>query len=238
MDQITKKENTTAQEASSKENKFTWSQLAERLSFGRMELHEAQTLIVHNIDPSDFLSLVEETDPAGRLRIFVEIMQRQSLEVSFEGSVVLGAFDISDSSWTLTPGEGKYLQISSRPSTMRKTIVELVSFLKKLPQGQAWAFKPFQRLFIEELSSDAMFTYYQHCQENSELTSQESEQDLLFTSSCDTLAKESLILKVYGVNAAQVNRNIDTSAGGILFSPESNAEFKQPRIIIGLVANT
>ena len=235
------KQNTSVQvveeKDSSKELRVTLSQLAEMLiQQGKIELNEGQTVVIQHMDSSDLLTAVEESEPTKQLGVLVEMMGRFSLEIRLEGSIALGPFNLADHSWTLAPGNSGTLRILAKPSTVRKPLSEIVSFLKKLPVGQALVLKPFQELFLEEISANEMFNYYQHCQENQDPVSREKEQDSLFIKSCETLANTNLLLKVYGLNAAQIDRNIDTGAGGISFKPVGNNELTSPRIVVGLVA--
>jgi len=229
----------TLPQETKEEIRLTWQQLAETLSKdGKLELGGEKTLIIHQMDGSDFLSLVEEPEATERLKIFVEIMKRFSLELSFEGSVALGPFNLPDHSWNVTAGQNGFLRILAKPLTVRKSIGEIVSFLSKLPIGQALVLKPYQELFIEEIPSDAMFNYYQKCQQENDPVLREKGQDEMFMAGSSALKEKSLALKVYGLNAKQVDRAIDAGAGGILFKPEGSAELKEPRIVVGLVAKT
>ena len=228
---------TLEEKASVKELRVTSSQLADMLiQEGKIELNEGQSLVIQHMDSSDLLTAVEESEPTKQLGVLVEMMSRFSLEIRLEGSIALGPFNLADHSWTLSPGNSGLLRILAKPSTVRKPLSEIVSFLKKLPVGQALVLKPFQELFLEEISANEMFNYYQHCQENQDPISREKEQDSLFIKSCEALAETNLLLKVYGLNAAQIDRNIDTGAGGISFKPVSSSEFTSPRIVVGLVA--
>jgi hypothetical protein len=225
------------QEEAGKEIRVTLQEMASKLSLDRVwELQTGSTLTVYQMDSSDFMSAVEEGEPAERLKFLVELMKRFSLDIAFEGSIALGPFNLADHSWSFTPGNSGSLRIMAKPTTMRKSLSEIVSFLTKLPVGQALVLKPCQELFIEELSADAMLNYYEHCQEHQDTASREKGQDAMFLQSCPLLEEKGLLLKVYGLNAMQIDRNIDASAGGILFRPVGNAELKDPRVVVGLIA--
>jgi hypothetical protein len=231
------KDKTTALQEAAKEIRLTATELASKLMQNPVfEIQTGESLVIHQMDSADFISAVEETEPADRLKLLVESMKRFSLEISFEGSVALGPFNLADHSWTLTAGNSGSLRIMTKPLTVRKSLAEMVSFLSKLPVGQAMVLKPFQELFLEDLSADAMFNYYQHCQETQDAASREKGQDLMFAQSCAELDAKNLTLKVYGLNALQIDRNIDASSGGILFKPVGNAKMQEPRVVIGLVA--
>src|SRR3990167_7364140 len=191
------------QTTQTKELRLTWSELATTLMRdSKIELSEGQSLIIHQIDTNDFMSAVEELEPGRRLAVFVEIMRRFALEVGFEGSLTLGAFNLADHSWTLTSGNSRFVRITAQPITLRKPIIEIVSFLSKLPLGQALALKPFQKLFIEDLSADRLLDYYQSCQGDNNLAAQEQKQDELFMASCPMLTEKNLSLRIYGLGAA------------------------------------
>ncbi|MBM3197686.1 MAG: hypothetical protein FJZ58_00325 [Chlamydiae bacterium] len=224
-------------EQTTQELKVTWTELASLLTKeGNLDLREGHSLIIHQIDTNDLISVVEESEPAKRLSLLIEVMKRFSLEVGFEGSLNLGPFNLSDHSWTLTPGNTNFVRIVARPLTVRKNITELVSFLCKLPVGQALVLKPNQKLFLEDLPNDALISYYQTCQASKDLREQEQEQDALFCKSCPELEEKNLLLKIYGLQVSQINRNIDTNAEGILFIPVGGEERKEPRLVLGLVA--
>ena len=224
-------------EQTTQELKVTWAELATLLAKdSKVELREGQSLIIHQIDTNDFLSIVEETDPSKRLGLLIEVLRRFSLEIGLEGSLNLGPFNLTDHSWTLTPGNTHFVRITAQPVIVRKSLSELVSFLSKLPLGQALVLKPFQKLFIEDLPTDAMLDYYQTCQASKETAVQEREQDALFCKSCKELEEKNLLLKIYGLKAAQINRNIDTNSEGILFVPTGNEELTEPRLVVGLIA--
>lgn len=227
----------TLQEEQTKEIRMTWTELASKLLQSPIfELQNGESLVVHRMDSSDFISAVEQAEPVERLKLFAEIMKRFSIDISFEGSIALGPFNLADHSWSLSPGNSGTFRIIAKPIPVRKTLSEIISFLSKLPVGQALVLKPFQELFLEELSADAMLNYYQYCQENQEPSAREKGQDEMFNQSNKLLAEKNLLLKVYGLNAMQVDRNIDSNAGGILFRPVGNSELKEPRVVIGLVA--
>jgi len=227
--------NTTLQEEK-KQVRLSWQELANTLLQERsIKIASDQTLIVHQIDPSDFLSLVEENNAQAKVQLFASMLRRFSMEISFEGLITLGSFNLSDYSWQMTPGEKGFIQIHAKPATMRKPLAEVISFLSKLPVGQAIVLRAQQDLFLEEISSDAMFDYYQHCQNDSDPLAREAGQDQMFVASSPQLQESGRLLKIYGLNAKQVNRTIDAGAGGVLFTPIGNEEFKEPRLVLGLI---
>ena len=228
---------TLVQEKEIKEIKLTWQELADKLlQNGSLGLQTGQTLIIHQIDITDFLTLVEEPLAPEKVKKFAEIMKRFFLDISFEGSLALGPFQLADQSWNLTCGASGSLRIMAKPLAVRKSLQEIVSFLSKIPVGQALVLKPNQDLFLEEVSADAMFNYYQHCQDEVDPIAREKGQDAMFASSNALLVEKNLLLKIYGLNTKQVDRTIDAAAGGILFKPVGSVELKEPRIVIGLIA--
>lgn len=237
MDQSNKTLPATTAQEEIKEIKLTWQELSEKLlQQGYIEIQTGQTLVIHQIDITDFLSLVEEPLAPEKVKIFAEIMKRFFLDISFEGSLALGPFQLADQSWNLTCGNSGSLRITAKPLAVRKSLQEIVSFLSKIPVGQALVLKPTQELFLEEVSADAMFNYYQHCQDETDPVAREKGQDVMFASSSPLLTEKNLLLKIYGLNTKQVDRTIDAAAGGILFKPVGSPELKEPRIVIGLIA--
>ncbi len=236
MDQINKALPVSViQEEEVKEIRLTWQGLADKLlQQGSLEIQTGQTLIIHQIDITDFLSLVEEPLAPEKVKLFTEIMKRFFLELSFDGSLALGPFQLADQSWNLTCGNSGSLRITAKPLTVRKSLQEVVSFLLKLPVGQALVLKSTQDLFLEEVSADAMFNYYQHCQDETDPVAREKGQDTMFASSSPLLVEKNLLLKIYGLNTKQVDRTIDAAAGGILFKPVGSSD-KEPKIVIGLI---
>jgi len=184
---------------------------------GKFELTSSEMLVLSNMDLTDFLEAVAITDLSKRLQVLGKIFSRFSLEISLEGSVALGEFNIGDHSWNLSAGASGSMVIKARPILLRKSVNDLVSFLNMLPVGQGFVLKPSQDLLLEGLTSDSMLDYYKLCQENEDAAARERGQDELFAKNCQTLSLKGLVLKIYGVNAKQVDRGIDVNAGGILF---------------------
>lgn len=231
MSEVTKPETVTGEQV-----RFTAQQLAETLlKEGFLQIQPEQTLIVQQIELSDFLSLVEEVDVTKKLTMFSEILKRFSVEIGWEGSMEIGAFNLPDQSWSFKPGASGFLRLHAKPALMKKSLKEIVSFLLKLPEGQALLLKPRQNLFLEGISADAMLDYYQHCQDESDPVAREKGQDEMFSSSHSLLAEKNMTLKVYGLNAKQVDRTIDAGSGGMLFTPVGSDELKEPAIVVGLV---
>lgn len=231
-------ENESSLAVSEKEIKLTPVQLADLLTQNQtFELQAGKRLVIHGIDPNDFLNAVTASDHTKRLQVLQFILSRYSLDIAFEGSITLGEFNISEFSWNLSAGASGSLRILSKPSVLRRSIGEIVAFLNMLPVGQAFILSPRQDLLLSGLSSDAMLDYYQFCQEHQDGKAREKEQDALFKKACSMLDLKGLHLKVYGLNAAQVDRAIDVNAGGILFRAVGSEEKTSPALVLALLSS-
>lgn len=219
------------------EVRLTPMQLAEILSKeGRFELTSNKVLILSQMDVSDFLTAVTTTDLTKRLQVLARVLSRFSLDITLEGSVTLGEFNIADHSWSMAAGTSGSMQIKAKPSLVRRSVSEIVSFLNMLPVGQGFVLKASQDLLLEGLSSDSMLDYYKYCQDNEDAKAREQEQDALFEKNCQTLPLKGLSLKIYGLNAAQVDRGIDVNAGGILFHTVPAQESEKSAIVVVLLS--
>lgn len=199
------------------------------------ELTDGKKLVVHDMNVNDFFAAITIGDQAKRVQIFCQIMGRFSLEVSLEGSISLGAFNASDYSWTLSHGESGSLKILSKPSTVIRSLSDVVSLLSMLPVGQAFVLKPRQDFLLTGLSSDAMLDYYRLCQDTEDPIAREKGQDEMFMKASQLLSLKGLTLKLYGLNTAQVDRNIDVNAGGILFKAAKKDDATQPSLVLALL---
>jgi len=199
------------------------------------ELQADKKLIIQNMDTNDFLSAISATDQPRRLQVFLKMMNKFSLDISLEGSITLGEFSIADHSWTLLAGASGSLKISSKPATVVKSITEIVSVLTLTPAGTGFPLKANQDLLLTGLSSDAMLDYHRLCQETEDPQAREQGQDALFKKASEVLSLKNLNLRVYGLNAAQVNRSIDVNAGGILFKTVKKDDETQPHLILTLL---
>jgi hypothetical protein len=204
----------------STELRYSLPEFASTLSSeGVVELDTEKTLVLHQIDSSDFITAVEELEPKNRLGVLVQLMRRFSLEVNLEGSIDLGAFNLADHSWTLKAGNTGKLRITAKPTTVRKSLSDIIAFLTKIPVGQALVLKPFQELFLEDILASDLVDYYEYCQNEKDGKKREKEQDSLFIKNSPLLS-------------------IDTGAGGLLFRPVAGEELKHPRVVVGLLSNT
>ncbi len=227
---------TTLPSSFAEEIKVTPIELAEMLNKNpEFQLQSGKKLIIQNIDTNDFLSAISAPDQTRRLQVFLKIMNKLSLDIILEGSIHLGEFNIGNHSWTLSPGESGFLKISSKPTVVVKSITEMVSFLSLIELGNGFPLKARQDLLLTGLSADAMLDYYNLCKETENGGSREKGQDILFQKACELLRLKNLNLKIYGLNAAQVDRNIDTNVGGILFKASSLNNETQPHLILTLL---
>ncbi len=223
--------------ATDEEMKMTTWQLAEKLSQNAsFDIEAGQKLVIQNIDLNDFLTAAGSTEPAIQLQMLQRMMNRFSLEINLEGSINLGQFNLADNSWTILPGNTGSLRIVSKPLALRRSLSELVAFLNMLPVGQALMFKPRQDLLIDGLSPDSMLEYYQFCQDNKDPKEQEKGQDELFAKASSTLALKGLNLRIYALNAVQIDRGIDVNAKGIVFKALGNSELTAPTLVAVLLA--
>ncbi|MBX9923342.1 MAG: hypothetical protein K2Y01_04455 [Rhabdochlamydiaceae bacterium] len=208
------------------------SMLTQNPSF---ELQADKKLVIQNIDTNDFLSAISATDQPRRLQIFLQMMSKFSINLSLEGSITLGEFSIADHSWTLFAGASGSLKISTKPSPVVKSVTELVSVLALTPPGTGFPLKANQDLLLTGLSSDAMLDYHRLCQETEDPKAREQGQDTLFRRACELLVLKNLNFRIYGLNVAQVDRNIDVNAGGILFKAVRKDDETQPHLILTLL---
>ena len=202
------------------------------------ELSSDKKLVIQNIDTNDFLSAISATDQPRRLQVFLKMMNKLSLDLSLEGSITLGEFAIADHSWTLFAGNSGSLKISTKPAAVVKSITELVSVLSLTPAGTGFPLKANQDLLSTGLSSDGMLEYHRLCQETEDPKEREKGQDTLFKRACEILGLKNLNLRIYGLNASQVDRNIDVNAGGILFKGVKKDEETSPHLILTLLEAT
>ena len=231
-----KTQEVTSTAATLEEIKVTPIQLAEMLVQNpSFELQADKKLVIQNIDTNDFISAISASDQPRRLQVFYKMMNKLDLDISMEGSLTLGEFNIGDHSWTLSAGDSGSLKITSKPATVVKTVAEMVAVLNIMSAGKGFPFKARQDLLLTGLSSDAMLDYYRLCQETEDVAAREKGQDELFRKASELLALKGLNLRVYGLNAAQVDRNIDINAGGILFRATQLEDQSQPHLIVTLL---
>lgn len=202
---------------------------------GKFTLSGNQVLVLAPMDTSDFLQAIGTSDLTQRLQVFGRILHRYSLDLTLEGSITLGEFNIADHSWSILPGGSGSLVIKAKPTLVRRSIADLVAFLNMLPIGQGFVFKVSQDLLLEGLSSDSMLEYYKYCQEKESAALREKGQEELFEKNCPMLSLKGYALKIYGLNATQVERGIDVNAGGILFRPVQADPSQKTALIVALV---
>lgn len=233
--EIKSKDSATAVETM-EEVRVTPAQLAEMLAQNsQYELQAGKKLVVHNMNLADFLNAVSATDHAKRLQVVVQMLANFGLEVSMEGSITIGEFNMLDHSWALLPGESGSLKISSKPVTLVRSITDLVGFLNRVAVGSGFPLKPSQDLFLTGFSPESLLEYYQLCQETEDAAAREQGQDALFAKACQTLGLKGLMFNIYGINAAQVSRSIDVNVGGIFFRALATDEKVPTGLMIALV---
>jgi hypothetical protein len=214
-------------------------ELAEKLSKNTSFTLEAdKKLVIYNIDTNDYMSAITAKDQPTRLQVFLSMMNKLSLNVKLEGSITLGEFDVGSHSWALFAGESGSLTMTTKPSPVVKSISEVVSFLDVLSEGKGFPLKANQDLLITGLSSDAMLAYHRLCKDTEDADARDKGQDTMFKAASELLRFKGLNLKIYGLNVAQVNRNIDINAGGILFTAVAKDDGSQPHLILTLLSDT
>lgn len=229
-------ESSTSASATLEEIRVTPIELASMLTQNpSFELQADKKLVIQNIDTNDFLSAISATDHARRIQVLLKMMHNLSLDLSLEGSVVLGEFSIADHSWTLSAGESGSFKISAKPATVVKSITEIVTILSMTPAGTAFPLKANQDLLLTGLSADGMLNYHRLCQETEDVKAREKGQDELFRKGCELLALKKLNFRIYGLNVAQVDRNIDVNAGGILFKAVKKDDQSPTHLILALL---
>jgi len=214
-------------------------ELAQKLSQNpTFEIEANKKLVIHSIDTNDFMSAISAKDQQTRLQVFLTMMNKLSMNVKLEGSITLGEFDVGSHSWSLFAGESGSLKMTTKPSPVVKSITDMVSFLDVISEGKGFPLKANQDLLITGLSSDAMMNYHRLCQDTDEASARDQGQDTMFKAASELLRFKGLNFKVYGLNVAQVNRNIDINAGGILFTAVGKDDGTQPHLILTLLSDT
>lgn len=220
---------------SQEEIRMTPFVLAQYLSQNpKLELSGDKKLVIHNIDSADFLDIAKHTEANQRLLILGQMMNRYSVELALEGSIALGGLNLNDYSWTLSAGASGSLSIAGKVAALRRSLSDMVSFLHMLPKTQGFVLKPFQDLFLTGLSADALLEYYKFSQANTEAQPREKQQEQLFVAECQLLADKKQTLKIFGLNATQIDRFIDVNAGGILFKAVGTNEQSPAALVLGL----
>ncbi|NDD58196.1 MAG: hypothetical protein EBZ47_02940 [Chlamydiae bacterium] len=215
----------------------TFSELAAHLTKeGKFEVKANQVLVISDMDVSDFLEAAMTLDLNHRLNVLGKALNRFSLDLILEGSIGLGEFNIADHSWNILAGTTGSLTIKAKPSALKRSINELVDFLKMLPVGQGFVLKPSQDLLIQGLSKDSMMEYYDLCQEKEDPELRQKGQDELFEKNSSILKVKGLIFKIYGLNSSQVDRAIDMNAGGILFKSVPLADVEHSSLVLVLLS--
>ncbi len=221
------------------EIRVTPMELAQKLTQNpTFEIEAGKKLVIYNIDTNDFMSAISAKDQPARLQVFLTMMNKLSINVKLEGSITLGEFDVGAHSWTLAAGDSGSLKMTTKPAPVVKSITEMVSFLDLVSEGKGFPLKANQDLLISGLSSDAMMEYHRLCKDTEDSDAREKGQDSMFKAASELLRFKGLNLKVYGLNVAQVNRNIDINSGGIMFTAVGMDDDTQPHLILTLLSDT
>lgn len=216
--------------------KLSVFELAQKLIRGEtIELSAEEQLVVSQIDMVDFMAIVNEEDLSKKLGLLQQSLMKYGIAIFMEGAVSLGMLNLDDRSWTITAGEGQKLKVLARALPLRLALNDLVSFLKKLPLGQALALNVHQDLSITGLTEQAVMNYYELSQSNQDASVIEKTQDQFFIASSEVLRNEGLALKIYAMDSAFLNREVNPSFGQISFRPVGNETLVTPRIIAALV---
>ena len=216
--------------------KLTVLELVQKLSKSEsIVLKTGESLKIVDLDMNDFLAIANETDNHKKLNGLQLIMNRFKLQLFLEGSMTLGAMNLDDHSWTLTAGDSGQLRISAKLFPLRLSLTDLITFLKRLPLGQALVLKEEQELLLEGFSPEALSSFFNFCQNTTDIKVLEKAQDDFFVSASLSLAQEGLDLKLYALNATMMNREVNPIHGQILFKPVSNEEKAACRMMAVLI---
>jgi hypothetical protein len=215
--------------------KLSVFELAEKLTKGEsIKLNPAETITLTGIDMQDFFAIVNEEELAKKANVLQQIMNRFNIALMLEGAVGLGAMNLDERSWTLAASNETALKISARPLPFKLSINELVNFLKKLPVGQGLVFRSQQDLVLTGFSEKGLMNYYEFSQGTQDPKVLEKAQDQFFFEASEALQKEGLVLKMFGLEAAQLNREVNPAFGMIAFRAQGNETLTQPRIVVAL----
>jgi hypothetical protein len=202
------------------------------------EISGNQMLVIEDMNVLDFIDASSSLDLTTRLDALGKAFNKFGLDLILEGSIGLGEFNIADYSWNILPGTSGKLIMKARPATLRKNITEIVNFLKLLPSGQGFVLKSGQDLLIQGLSKESMMDYYESCKDDDSVEKKDKGQDELFANNCSVLKENNLLLKIYGLDASQVDRTIDVVSGGIRYSAKPTDESKKASIVMVVFADS
>ena len=218
------------------QTKYSIFELAQKLSNGeKLQLAQGESVHITHLDMTDFLAIANEDDLQKKLSVLQMILNRFNVALVLQGGIVIGGLNLDDRSWTLSAAENQNLEISGASLPLKLTVTDLVKFLKKLPLGQGIAFKANQDVILTGLSEQAVMNYFEFSQNVTDVKVLETAQDQFFAENCHLLRDEKLSLKLFALDAAQLNREVNPAFGMIAFKPVASDEFKQPKIAVALV---
>jgi hypothetical protein len=213
--------------------------LIQRLSLGEViELKGDDSIKISEFEIGDFMSLVNEEDNRLKLNVIQKALSHFGLLLNLEGSINLGNLNLDDRSWTLSAGQSGSLKISAKSFALKKSVDELVAFLKKLPVDQGLVLKAGQDLLLEGFNHDAVKAYFELSSKSKDPKVLEKVQDDFFVASSKVLQDEGLVLKVFAVEAASLNREVNPELGLVVFKPQAQDETKAPRVVVALTKKT
>lgn len=198
-------------------------------------LEKNEALKISEFDMNQFMMLVNEEDHMTKLQMIQKFISSFGLVLNLEGTMTVGAFHLEDRSWMIGSGESGLLKISAKVMPLKKTIDELVTFVKKLPQDQALVLRVGQDLLIEGLNSDSVVNYYELSKNATDPKVLEKIQDEFFFANSKLLQEENLNLKVFAYDATSLNREMNSELGLMVMRAHSTDETKMPRVGVAVM---
>lgn len=199
-----------------------------------IHLNQGETLKISEFDMSDFIDLANEPDPIKKLTLIQKHFFGFNLVLNLEGSLAVGNLNLDDRSWMIGASEGGELKISANPIALKKSVDDVVKFLKNLELGHGLVLKAGQDLLLEGFSKDAVQGYFELSAKNSDAKVLENIQDEFFIASSQTLKDDNLVLKVFAVDATNLNREVNPELGMVIFKPISEDVSKKARVVLAL----
>lgn len=207
----------------------------QRLAQGEViELRGNEAIKISEFDISDFMQIAIEEDQRLKLGIVQKYFSNFGVILNLEGSITLGNLNLEDRSWIIAAGESGHLKISAKSVPLKKTVDELVSFLKKLPLDQGLILKPGQDLLLEGFEQNAIKSYFELSSKSKDPKVLEKIQDNFLIASSKLLQQENLILKIFAIDALLLNRELNIELGLVMFKPQAQEAFKAPRVVVAL----
>ena len=199
-----------------------------------IHLRRDESIKISELDMSDFMTLASTEDHYQKLNLIQKLFSHHGLFLNFEGSIQVGNLNLDDRSWVLGAGDSGELKISARSLPLKKSVDELVQFLKKLELGQGLILKAGQDLLIEGLHTAAVQNYYELSKNAQDPKVIEKIQDEFFVANSKLLKDEGLLLKVFALDATAVNREVNPELGFVIYRAQSTDSSKTPRLVMAL----